>query len=156
MDRRKKGLLNEYHIIYIPLHFLLMFFIGSLNKDLWYDCNGINITIILIILSILDVLICFFIFQKAWQKYRRLERISIRALMALLAYNAELFLEVALNIPLQFANVILSDPEYYFSHVPCIANHVHHCMWGIITFFTLASLLIALASQFRCFIPKKK
>lgn len=76
--------------------------------------------------------------------------------MALLAYNAELFLEAALNIPLQFANVILSDPEYYFSHVPCIANHVHHCMWGIITFFTLASLLIALASQFRCFIPKKK
>lgn len=149
MNTRKKGLLNGYHILYIPIHFILMLFIGGFNKEAWNDCNGTDINLIFTISAILDVVICFFIYKKARQKYQNSERISIWTLIALLAYNSELFFEIALNVPLQFVNLILSDPKYYFSHVPSMFNHVHHCMWAIITFFTVASLLIALASQFR-------
>ena len=142
----EKRVAGALHLLYLPVHLIVVFFIGIVEKEIFGE-NGPSWNRFIMLLSLIDVGVCFSIFRRVLQKHRNHERVSLISIVLLLAYNAEIFIELLGDVFLKFMKCVFMNPQFYFANVPAMTM-VFHALWTVISILTLSSLILAISSRF--------
>ena len=142
----EKRVLGAFHLLYLPIHLIVVFFIGIVEKEVFGE-NGPSWNRFITLLSLVDVGVCFSIFRRVLQKHRNHERVSLISIVLLMAYNAEILIELLGNVLLKFMKYVFTNPQFYFANVPAMTM-LFHSLWTVISILTLSSLILAISSRF--------
>lgn len=144
----EKRVLGAFHLLYLPVHLIVVFFIGIVEKEVFGE-NGPSWNRFMTLLSLVDDGVCFSIFRRVLQKHRNHEKVSLISIVLLLAYNAEILIELLGNVLLRFMKYVFMNPQLYFTNVP-VMTMLFHSLWTVISILTLSSLILAISSRFGC------
>ena len=144
----EKRVLGAFHLLYLPVHLVVVFFIGIVEKEVFGE-NGSSWNRFITFLSLVDVGVCFSIFRRVLQKHRNHEKVSLISIVLLLAYNAEIFIELLGDVFLNFMKYVFMNPQFYFANVPAMTM-VFHSLWTVISILTLSASILAISSRFGC------
>ena len=142
----EKRVVGAFHLLYLPVHLVVVLFIGIFEKEVFGE-NGPSWNRFILLLSLIDVGVCFSIFRRVLQKYRNHERVSLISIVLLLAYNAEILIELLGNVLLRFMKYVFMNPQLYFTNVP-VMTMLFHSLWTVISILTVCSLILAISSRF--------
>ena len=142
----EKRVLGAFHLLYLPVHLVVVFFIGIVEKEVFGE-NGPSWNRFITLLSLVDVGVCFSIFRRVLQKHRNHEKVSLISIVLLLAYNAEIFIELFGDVLLRFMKYVFMNPQFYFANVPAMTM-VFHSLWTVISILTLSASILAISSRF--------